>query len=287
MTGGHYGVMMLLTGTKPVEFVDVVAYITLGKWLGVGMVLAHESQQVIMRGKISGMPSRGMSTYLVCEEAFALWQMAISNLPLTNKRHATVLNKLKLKKEESWGGQLHIFGPVRRYGMTASTKNRFLPQLDDTPIDSNLQVRKEPEWDRMKINKKITSQVELWIMDEVIAYARSPVDYHIMKVIKHYVQHRRMADWWFDFKYIQSKLLHTSEEERNLARGDITHIIGTLIRSDMITYIQKYGSRRRVYEGKCIMKMPWTNDVFLPTRPPIEDPSSIVLHRRVSLPMSN
>ena len=262
MTGARYGVM-LLTEKKPTEFLNMVAFITLGKWMGVGMVIAHEKQQEIMASYIAGMPKRGMSTFLVCEEAFALWKMAVQNLPLTESRHDLVLSKLKLGKNEVWGGQLHIFGPVCRFGFFSSTKNRFLPQLDETPIESNLQIRQDEEWNKMNINTKIKAQVELWIDDEIIAYARNRGDYHIMKVIKHYVQHRDMGDWWFDYKFIRGNLLHETEEEQSLAPGDVTHLIGTLLKAEMLTYIAKYRKRRRVYEGKVIMQLPWKGNEYV------------------------
>ena len=264
MTGARYGTM-LLTSTKPMEFIEMVSFITLGKWMGVGMVIAHEKQQEIMASNIAGMPKRGMSTFLVCEEAFALWKMAIDNLPLTDARHAHVLSKLKLGTDEVWGGKLHIFGPICRFGFFSSTKNRFLPQLDDTPIESNLQIRREPEWNKFKINMKIKAQVELWIGDDIIAYARNREDYHIMKVIKHYVKHRDMGDWWFDYKFIRGQLLHETEEEKGLAPGNITHIIGTLLRAEMLHYIAKYRKRQRVYEGKAVLRLPWKDNVLVGT----------------------
>ena len=58
LTGGRYGVI-LLTGTKPVEFVNRVAFITLGKWMQAGMVLASAEQRNVCAQQLTGMSVRG------------------------------------------------------------------------------------------------------------------------------------------------------------------------------------------------------------------------------------
>lgn len=139
MTGGRYGVM-LLTGTKPEEFVERVGYITLGKWMQAGMVLASVEQRNLCTQKLSGMSPRGASTEICCNEISSCWVRVISKLDKTTERRHQVLERLHVEESDSWGGGVHIFASRRWTCPVKSTKNRFLPLLEETPIDRRLSV---------------------------------------------------------------------------------------------------------------------------------------------------
>ena len=249
MTGGRHGVM-LLTETKPIEFVTHVSYITLGKWFKTGMVLANISRHEMLHAKLAGMQARGSSTDIVCDEASVYWNQVKTNLNKTTNRRKAVLCHLKISEAEAWGGGVHIFGPVRRSGTTPSTKNRFLPLLQDTPIDKTLQVSRKTEWSKSNVNNCIVAEVYAWINDEMTPYIRGRYDLIIKQVIHLYVQHQQWNDWWFSF----DTLLTLINPSTVISPGELTCVLKIMMEFGLIKMGMKGKKRKRVYIGQPLMK---------------------------------
>lgn len=153
---GHF----LLSSTKPTIFRNQVSHVTLGKWLGLGLVLVARS---FSRESLSHMGSRGASTGICCKEANLMMRGVVNNLPQVNVRRTKVLSKLRVKEADAWGCGALIFAPICRTDIAPGTKNRFLPQLAvDLPVDS-IPVKKKPEWSKVNVNADIMEGVKAWV----------------------------------------------------------------------------------------------------------------------------
>ena len=109
MTGGRTG-KMLYTHFLPKEFQKVVSHITMGKWIGVGIVLQNSKLKTCDKTHQS---YRGVTTAPDFFESIHTWQCVVSCLHLTKGRRAAVLKKLKVKEENTWGAGVLLFVPLR------------------------------------------------------------------------------------------------------------------------------------------------------------------------------
>ena len=160
MTGGRTGTL-LLTQQKPEEFVREVAYVTMGKWLSCGLVLAAKNEAIALEKKSEDQIFRGYSTDLECDIIFSLWKEAKGEFGKAASRRSSVLKKLKVTEQQSWGEGVHIFAPVKRTDHARGQKNRFLPMISNTPID--VPVEKCPAFEKSIINEAIVSGCRSWL----------------------------------------------------------------------------------------------------------------------------
>jgi hypothetical protein len=163
MTGGRSTVMLMST-TKPKVFKDRVTYVTLGKWLQAGLVLASSYvQNLKINAPEEHTNERGVSTFIECSPLLLYWNEVFANLKYASIRREMVLSKIRVDEDNAWGEGCLIFAPVRRNGFVKGTKNRFLPMLSiSTPIDS-FKITHMPEWSIQKTNEKIMAGVRNWL----------------------------------------------------------------------------------------------------------------------------
>ena len=74
MTGGQT-TKMLLTLENPEIFQQSVEFVTMGKWLKCGMVLASKQQQTILRDLLARQLPHGASTGIDGNEVYTLFQL--------------------------------------------------------------------------------------------------------------------------------------------------------------------------------------------------------------------
>ena len=163
-TGGRTG-EMLLTLSTPREFLDQVAYVTMGKWPGLGLILASSKEYDAMADddKINDyLPARGMTTTLDVTEAFICWNLVLENLHITESRRQLVIEKLGLKGSDCWGPGLMIYAPIRRTDLCKANKFRIVPQLNESKIDSIKKIL-EPAWSKEITHREIVACVGAWI----------------------------------------------------------------------------------------------------------------------------
>ena len=141
MTGGRTK-KMLSTMEKPKIFQQAVEFITMGKWLKCGMVLASKRQQTILGDFLSRQLPRGASTGIDGNEVYTIFSEVVNHLENVDARWQAVLRKCKVKEKDAWGKGLHIFIPGKREGILAGTRNRLLPLITNTPI----QVHCPKQW---------------------------------------------------------------------------------------------------------------------------------------------
>ena len=115
-------------------FQQAVEFITMGKWLKCGMVLASKQQQTILRDLLSRQLPHGASTGIDGDEAYTISSEVVNHLEDVDARRQMVLRKCKVKEKDAWGKGLHIFIPGKQEGILARTRNCLLPLITNTPI---------------------------------------------------------------------------------------------------------------------------------------------------------
>lgn len=161
LTGGRTGRTVTMTTNMPAEFVECVNFITMGKYVGCGLVLTR-------RTKYSTFPEslRGFSTQAECGLPSKLFQEVKRRVEegMLEQRRAQVLKLMKCsgddKKEDHWGRGLLVFTAYKRvvkYGL----KNRLLPRLETTKLVKNSATR--TEWTRSTVCEALMKSVDDWV----------------------------------------------------------------------------------------------------------------------------
>lgn len=177
MTGGRTG-KMLHTHLLPNEFQKVVSHITMGKWMGIGMVLQNSKLRTSDKAQHS---PRGASTAPDFVESIFTWQRVCSQLHLTEGRRAAVLKKLKVKEENAWGAGVLIFVPICRLDSKAGLKSRLLPLITgDTPIDT-VKFCRMNAYSKESCCQSVTDAVVDWL--NIVESACDPTDRAVCSAI--------------------------------------------------------------------------------------------------------
>ena len=177
MTGGRTG-KMLHTHLLPHEFQKVVCHITMGKWIGIGIVL--QNCKLRTPDKVQ-LPSRGVTTAPDFFESIHTWQRVCSQLHLTVNRRVAVLKKLKVKEEDAWGAGVLIFVPICRLDSKAGLKSRLLPLITaDTPIDT-VKFSKRNTYSKESCCQSVTDAVVTWL--KIVQSACDPTDRAVCSAI--------------------------------------------------------------------------------------------------------
>ena len=168
MTGGRCGSMLLLQ-KKPQEFIDAVSYVTMGKWIGGGLVLGSKdvvkclSENEENYGQCTSHNNRPLSNNLNCEGMVNSWKTVREKVFWAHKRREDVLKKLRISEDLCWGEGLMVFAPLRRSDSKGAIKNRFLAMLDFIPIDSFGWTKMHHKWSKDAVNRVIMDGVLAWV----------------------------------------------------------------------------------------------------------------------------
>ena len=180
MTGGRTSAKsMLLTQQKPTEFVSQVSHITMGKWLGIGLVLTrhgvkHFSQSPNMVSNIY--TPRGVSSTPSCTGALKAWQIVAGNLGAIPHRREQALTHLGFNSNDCWGIGLMIYAACSRVGSVPALENRFLPLLSVETRFSKTTKNPKPQWSHQKLNALILGHVTAWVKHRPIKKAQGITD---------------------------------------------------------------------------------------------------------------
>jgi hypothetical protein len=151
---------MLFLMSKPKPFISQVTHVTLGKWLGCGLVLTNKSLDRVKNNQLDfcGHLSSSQPT-----TALEMWKRfhEIDPNAHANRRDA-VLKKFNADEKEAWGEGVVIFLPFRRSDSMPGIKNRYLPLLDNTPIDKFPKQRKG-DWSKEIVNAQLIASAQKWI----------------------------------------------------------------------------------------------------------------------------
>ena len=176
MTGGRTSATKpLLLLDKSKQFLDCVSYATMGKWMGVGMVLKCKNFQSVDESQFFS--SRGQSTSASCVQARLIWNLVMGRISLIPQRRQQVIRSKKYVPSECWGEGLLIFGPFRRNDAIGALKNRFLPMLEPGLKPDSMPLTKyEKGWDIASLDKIIRKRVLLW---KDASYSISSAQQHV------------------------------------------------------------------------------------------------------------
>jgi hypothetical protein len=162
MTGGRTGTMLMLE-QKPQEFQKVVRFVTMGKWMGAGLVLISRDEaerEVIDRPNHADRP---LSNNLDCTGIVSAWTAVRSLLGNAQLRREAAINFLKVEQWRCWGSGTIIFAPVERDGLCKNLKYRFLPLLEDIDFERVRVKKKYKELSKGNINNAIMESIGAWI----------------------------------------------------------------------------------------------------------------------------
>ena len=180
MTGGRAGPGMTITGSLPTVWKERVVCITMGKWMGCGLLLrkATKNKDGLVKGR------RGLSTEQELGPPHEAWksvQKKIDNgglkkrqqevmdcFHLNNKTHGNPLITNCRQSEYVWGRGLLLFSKhsICKPSYPKGLKNRMLPRLQP-----KLKFRKGKtavtSWTRSKMTKSLMSAVPGWQKKQV------------------------------------------------------------------------------------------------------------------------
>jgi hypothetical protein len=172
MTGGRTGTMLMVEQT-PQCFQNVVAYVTMGKWMGRGLVLASRQEVDRLKGiaKEDDVPARGASMLEKCSQIKHFWSTIRGQYKQAAARRAQVLKKLKVDATVAWGKGVMIYVPMKRMDSAGGLKNRLLPMLADVPIDSLKKNNMMTQWSKKAICKTVMKGTRAWIAAQPEVYS--------------------------------------------------------------------------------------------------------------------
>ena len=181
MTGGRTGEMLMVFKT-PQVFRNCVKFVTMGKWTGVGLVLAREPSDW-------NESPRGTSTKIDCELPLQRWKTACVFVDRAAERRSEVLRHVKVDESQAWGIGAMVYVPKRRADASRGLKNRLLPILNGNQIDK-FKMTKRDDWSKEKINKVVMEGVRAWVKHREALFG----DNHMAKAINDFVEHIAVSD---------------------------------------------------------------------------------------------
>jgi hypothetical protein len=157
MTGGRSGKMLYIQHC-PKEFIRNVSYVTLGKWVGCGMVLENPN----LTTKIATHDTyRGTSTTIGLSEPYLIFKKVSKCLRFANTRRKQFIERMGLLDHQVWGVGTLIFCHLNRLNSTDGLKTRYLPLLEDIPFMS---------FKRIAISHCMKSKVAVYIKNQVFKW---------------------------------------------------------------------------------------------------------------------
>lgn len=166
LTGGRTGPSIAMTPTMPSEFLSRVRCITLGKFVGCGMVLTRKTKQ----GLAVDEPLRGFSTQAECGLPSKLFEEVVKriNAGMIETRRANVLKLMNClgpdKNEDHWGRGLQIYTTYSRSNILYGLRNRCLPRLEESKLRKNGAVKSK--WNRSTVCQELMSTTDEWIRQQ-------------------------------------------------------------------------------------------------------------------------
>ena len=172
LTGGRVGPELTMTTTMPPEVQERVHYITLGKFLGAGVVLEKKPNKPTDVGP----DYRGFSTQADCGLPSKILNEVMQRIDagLIQERKAAVLKMMEVKgkgkakttSEHFWGEGLLMFYSSGRGMVTKGLKCRGLPRLERTRL-----VKLNPKkshWTRSTVCKTLFATTRGWMENQRI-----------------------------------------------------------------------------------------------------------------------
>lgn len=183
MTGCRVGPSLTMTTGFPKEFQERVAFITLGKSFGCGMLIDKVSNTFTI------MKERGTSTEIKHESVYPYLRMiqeGISAGYITSKR-SKVLDCLDVSKNlnHHWGEGLMIFTSRARHKVLRTLKCRCLPRLEISPQTKITTKGTLCKWTRITVNEHLKDACDLWLAHNESVYDKQLVSPYTVALARH------------------------------------------------------------------------------------------------------
>ena len=132
LTGGRCKKILKVLDT-PAKFQDCISYISMGKWMGMGVVLCHEK----VFSKYFGQSVTGETTGTNYNEAIKSFNAVLPLLDNINKQREKVLGILKVDEKDAWGDGILIWCNcvVTKPVQTQALNGRYLPFINNEKND--------------------------------------------------------------------------------------------------------------------------------------------------------
>lgn len=162
LTGGRTGKSVVLTSEMPPEFVERIECITMGKFVGCGLVLCREERECSLE------VLRGFSTQADCALPSKLWTEVVQRIKngMIEERRAKVLKLMNCvgpsKEEDHWGRGLQIYTSYSRGSVLQGLRNRCLPRLEKSKLIKSSVTR--TQWTRLTVCNALVETSDEWIL---------------------------------------------------------------------------------------------------------------------------
>ena len=266
-TGGRSGTMLLAQQT-PHSFRSAVRYVTMGKWIGAGLVIATKQEYLYMTNAIDTDESgpRGTSTKIDCQYLLLVWKEVQKKIILTPGRRETVLRKLNIPVGKDWGRGVMIYCSKARADSAQGLKNRFLPMLENTHIDSFKVVDKKEEWCKAEVNSLIVDGTNSWVnIRERIIEAKEADEKktdddskeNLLRAIHQFVEliaspHQRVGN-----RFLKKELKDLFMPDADISASTV-RLVGQLAKNNKIIHYKRVGSlRHETYFIEPMAILPW------------------------------
>ena len=240
---------MLLTMTSPKNFIDRVAYVTLGKWCKCGIVLVGRQFDIELEETKQSMDARGVTTGLSCSTPLPYFQKVQELLDTIPIRRSKCISKFpSLTEGQTWGAGLIIFIPRRCMGTRTGTKNRLLPLLNNTPVD-NFKSVPEPGWSRCSVNHQTLRCVMKWTNQVCFIPSHSILDSNLLCIyymLCYFVDHHK-EDGWITSSDIHERVTKCCHQHENSSLRYTTTILRAIEKAGYIKKDLKTNRRLHVW----------------------------------------
>ena len=155
----------LLTLNTPNSFKKQVAYITLGKWSKIGIVLKNPANKFVQSNERNNnnMSDRGSSFIMTYKDTYEQLRMVPDAIKKVSTRRKQTLRTLKTKSEECWGEGCLIFSDICQGGIMKGLGCRYLPMLaPGLKISINNKVSNQ-NYKRETFARSINEQMLYWL----------------------------------------------------------------------------------------------------------------------------
>lgn len=166
MTAGRVGPSFAMTSSLPTEFQECVHFITVGKALGIGMVLERADKD-----KSYGF--RGTSTEIEVSEPCQRFLTICDRIKtgVIERKERKVLAALKVDKDnnEHWGHGLMAFSDTSLSAIQRNLKCRHLAQLEDNPKTKicSRRAKHHCKWTRKTVNAHLMERMDQWLLHSI------------------------------------------------------------------------------------------------------------------------
>ena len=162
LTTGRVGPQMTMTTSMPIDFLEMVEFITVGKVTDCGLVL----QKVPTKPQSYDERVRGTSTHMDAGCAYSLWSEIHDRVirGALDDRKQAIVKKMKLEKFnlDHWGCGLLMYTSKTRPTVQKGLKNRLLPMAETKAKIVVLSTTKS-KWNADTVSAMLIEKGDEWI----------------------------------------------------------------------------------------------------------------------------